>query len=83
MQLNQMMRHDRQHIGLKWQVVFATVSLDAHEIRDQSGSVRRDLFGDRLLFFGSKAIKVLASNIPLVTNVVFDAGDVDTHRADR
>ena len=62
---------------------FVTLSLDADEIRDQRDSVRLDLFSDRLLIVNSGTIKVLARSILLVTNVVFDAGDVDTHGADR
>ena len=61
---------------------FVTLSLDADEIRDQRDSVRRDLFGNRLLIVDSETIKVLARSIRLVTKVVSNTGDIDTQRAD-
>ena len=62
---------------------FVRLSLDSDEIRDQRDSVRRDLFSDRLRIITSETIKVLASSILLVTNVVFDAGEVDARGAYR
>ncbi len=49
MQCDELLRHDRWRIVIKWLVVLVTLGLDAHQARDEHDGVRRDLLDDRVL----------------------------------
>ncbi len=82
-QCDELSRHDRWRVVIKWLVVFVTFGLDARQARDEHDGVQRDILDDRVLVGSIQRIEKFASGRPLVANVILDARDVDPHRLDR